>query len=397
MANAFLKPERVVSTALGLLQRELTLPRLVWRDAAGDFKGAKDDTISIRVPAYAPARSRDLRSGTTRTRDELTERKVDVTLDTDIYKDVKVTDEQLSLDIADFGQQVLNPMMGGVAQALEQKVADEVTGATYHNSITYTVATDNAWSDVILVAREHLNKANVPMSGRVIALGAEAETAFLGTDLFVKANESGSGMALSEATIGRKGGFDIVSCPVLPPDEAYAFHRTAYAMNQRAPMVPAGAPWGASQSFDGLAMRAVRILDSDSIEDVVAVDSWVGTNIVTDEGFYTSGGVFLPSDGPVGAQVTLATSAAADDIIDTAAAHGYVAGDIVVFDALTGGTGLVVGQRYYVIAANLAATTFQVSLTAGGSAALFSADITAGTVRKNGAPLFVRAVKIALA
>jgi len=397
VANAFLTAERVVSTALGLLQRELTLPRLVWRDAAGDFRGAKNDTISIRVPAYAPARTRDLRSGSARTRDELTERKVDVTLDTDVYKDVKVTDEQLTLDIADFGRQVLNPMMLGVAQALEQEVADEITAATYQNSITYTVASQDAWADVILVAREYLNKANVPMSGRVIALGAEAETAFLGTDLFVKANESGSGAALSEATIGRKAGFEIVSCPVLPPDEAYAFHRTAFVMNQRAPMVPAGAPWGASQAFDGMALRAVRILDSDTIEDVVAVDAWVGANHVTDDGYLTADGIFIPSEGAVGAQVTLATSAAADDIIDTAAAHGYAAGDIVVFDALTGGTGLVVGQRYYVIAGNLGAQTFQVSLTAGGAAVNFTADITAGTVRKNGAPLFVRAVKIALA
>ena len=35
----FIKATKVVSTALGLLLRELTLPSLVWRDAAGDFRG----------------------------------------------------------------------------------------------------------------------------------------------------------------------------------------------------------------------------------------------------------------------------------------------------------------------------------------------------------------------
>lgn len=76
---------------------------------------------------------------------------------------------------------------------------------------------------------------------------------------------------------------------------------------------------------------------------------------------------------------TLALSLAADDIIDTAAAHGLVAGQPVEFTSLTGGAGLVVGDRYYVIAANLAATTFQVSTTKGGAAVNFTTDITAGT------------------
>lgn len=82
------------------------------------------------------------------------------------------------------------------------------------------------------------------------------------------------------------------------------------------------------------------------------------------------------------ANVALATSAAADDIIDTATAHGFAANDIVVFGALTGGTGLSIDTPYYVIAANLASTTFQVSATQGGAAINFTTDITAGSVYK---------------
>lgn len=85
----------------------------------------------------------------------------------------------------------------------------------------------------------------------------------------------------------------------------------------------------------------------------------------------------------VGSAITLANpSAAADDIIDTVAAHGLVVGDLVRFTALTGGAGLVAGKTYRVIAANLAATTFQVSATAGGAAVNFTTDITAGTAFK---------------
>ena len=56
MANSFLKPEVIAATSLGLLQREVVLPRLVWNDAVSDFAGAKNDTVSIRVPARLEAR-----------------------------------------------------------------------------------------------------------------------------------------------------------------------------------------------------------------------------------------------------------------------------------------------------------------------------------------------------
>lgn len=78
--------------------------------------------------------------------------------------------------------------------------------------------------------------------------------------------------------------------------------------------------------------------------------------------------------------ITLALSANVDDIIDTTSAHGLAVDDEVVFTALTGGAGLTAGTVYYVIAANLAAQTFQVSATKGGAAVNFTTDITAGRV-----------------
>jgi hypothetical protein len=105
-----------------------------------------------------------------------------------------------------------------------------------------------------------------------------------------------------------------------------------------------------------------------------------GTLTVTVDGLAVTPEEVQP--GP-GADVSIQTSAASDDIID-ATAHGFVAGDVVVFTALTGGTGLTVGQFYYVIATSLTADDFMVSATPGGSAVNFTTDITAGTVRKSG-------------
>lgn len=300
MTVAVLKPTVIVNAGLGLLVRESVLANMVWKNAAGDFAGALDDTITIRVPIYTKARRRALRSGDTRQRDNLSEHGVDVSLTTDIYKDLKITDEELTLDISDFGSQVLNPSMASLAREIETVVIEEFQGADYpvERVIEFDYGSDDAWKDLVLRARRYLNDARVPMEGRTLAVGSGIEEALLGTDLFVKANESGGTTALREATIDRKAGFTIVGVPGLDPDEAYAFHRSAVVLSQRAPVVPAGAPYGASSSYGGFAMRVVRVLDPNTIEDILALDTWTGSNFVTDVGVLDGNGVFEPAEDP---------------------------------------------------------------------------------------------------
>jgi len=82
----------------------------------------------------------------------------------------------------------------------------------------------------------------------------------------------------------------------------------------------------------------------------------------------------------VGAPITLAVSAAADDIIDTTTPHGFIVGQQITFTALTGGAGLAINTPYWVVATSLGAQTFRVAATIGGAAINFTTDITAGTV-----------------
>lgn len=291
----FIKAEKVVRTSLGLLEREVVLPRLVWRDAGGDFRGAKGDAITLRLPAYAVAKKRALRSGATRTKSALHERKVVVTLDTDVYMDVPVTDEELTLDIEDFGSQVLAPVNAGIARGLEDELITTITGADYDLEDAIDL---NDLKGSFAEAREMLNKARVPAGGRTLLIGSEVDSALIQLDNLVRYDQSGTTDAFREATIGRVYGFDVVVNNEIAPDEAFAFHRTAYVMSSRAPIVPAGAPWGATNSFAGFAIRNVRVFDPDEVEDRFVSDSWVGTNIVTDQGTLDSDGRFTPSEDP---------------------------------------------------------------------------------------------------
>lgn len=76
-------------------------------------------------------------------------------------------------------------------------------------------------------------------------------------------------------------------------------------------------------------------------------------------------------------------------------AHGFANGDIVVFTALTGGAGLVVGRPYFVVTA--AANDFEVALIPAGAAVDFTTDVTASTLRRlvelsGGSPAYARKV-----
>lgn len=293
MPNAFIKANRVVNTMLGVLSRDLTLPQLVWKDAFGDFAGALNDTISIRVPAYgATSHTRGLRAETAITVDRLEETKVDVTLDTDVYKAVGVSLGELTLDVSNFEQQVAVPVTAAVARGVEDALSTTLDGAAYNTDLALNEA-DPYLS--LVDARIALNKANVPAEGRSLAVGSDVEAAILKSDRLSKFDNSGSDTALRENTIGRIAGFTAVSVPGLDPSTAIAFHRTAFVLTMRAPTVPQGAVTGASRSFQGVAMTAIQDYDFINTVDRFAAHVFIGTDVVKDRGAFDSAGRFVPT------------------------------------------------------------------------------------------------------
>lgn len=285
MANAFLKPETIAAQALGLLQREIALTRLVTAHAAADFIGAKDDTVNVKVPAVLTAREQGWRSGSSITVDDITETSVPVVLNKHPYHAGSILDEQLTLDISDFGMQVTMPQVRAVAEKLEGYVAAGIAAAPITNVVEFDRTASDGTEDpykVLLACNKVLNTNNVPRSERFVVVGADIEEAFLGDDRLSKVNESGSDDALREATVGRIAGFTIVGSNAIAADEAYAFHRSAFVFANVAPAVPAGATSGASTAYEGLAMRWLRDYDSDKLTDRSVVSSFAGFASVDD-------------------------------------------------------------------------------------------------------------------
>lgn len=301
MAIETIKAEKVVGAVLGALQRDIVLPQLVWMDPGGDFRGAKNDTITLSIPAVTSSRKRTLRSGTTRNRDSLAEGKVSLTLDTNLYKDVEITDEELTLDIADFGRQVLQPITRSMAEGWEDEIADLMDGATYAQEVAWDADDPHGvFADCGLA----LDLARVPSSGRFIVLGSRLANEAIKSDQLRRWDSAGdsASSALRNATVAPIAGFDrIVTAPGLDPDSGYAFHRTAFACSSKVPVVPAGVAWGASMAYNGFAMRAIRQFDSsaDGWVDILGFDAYVGSDVVKDHGeFNVETGVWEPATDP---------------------------------------------------------------------------------------------------
>lgn len=290
MANTFIKATQVVQMARLLLQREIVLPRLVWSDLTkAHFQYAFNDTVTMTVPAVLASRTRTLRSTSGLTADDLAETSVDVKLDKHVYKLLNITDEQLTLDIRDFGTQVLQPQIRSVAEGLEDVIAGTLAGATSASGdVGFVEGTDDPYK-VLVRARKALNDLNVPMNDRVVVVGSAVEAAFLESDRISKASASGDSNAndaLRDATIGRVAGFQIVQSNALGEDEAYAFHRTAVAFSAFAPAIPAGATDGAQTSSDGIGMRYLRDYNptnSTGPVDRSLVDAFAGSSSVEEE------------------------------------------------------------------------------------------------------------------
>ena len=303
MPNTFLTTGVIANATVGLLYRDLVIARTVWTDAVnpGEFNGALNDTVNLRVPARRAARTRTLRAGTAIVNDTSAEFSVPVKLDTDVYNGAPITDEEMTLNITDFSEQVLNPQVRAVVEGLEDQIADEIENADYPAGMIidptdadFVVSGETDWYRTATRARRLLNGKNVPKGNRTLLIGDAVEEEILNTDRFTRYDNIGDQApdALRESRIGRIAGFDVVVSSAIDEDAAYAYHQTAFVLATRAPAIPSGAafaqvrgvgqPGGAVGYWGGISVRWLRDYDYTNTTDRSLVNTWVGTATVED-------------------------------------------------------------------------------------------------------------------
>lgn len=284
MTHIFAKPSLLVNTAVKQLQRSIVLPPLVWNNAVSNFGGSSNDTINVRIPAISTSNVRTFRgTGGARnlTASDLQENTFPVTLDEVIYHAVNLTDEQLTLDIVDWIEQVLMVQVSACAYGLEDYVGAMISGAPYAQ--TYWIDPLDTFPTFV-DARRALNDKNVPDSDRVMVVGSAVEAALLKDKQFRHFEQSGdqANSALHQATLMNIAGLPVVRSNQVAADAAYIFHKTAFILANRAPIKPQSIVAGASYATGGQAWRWFADYDSINLQERSIIDTYVGHKVVTE-------------------------------------------------------------------------------------------------------------------
>ncbi|QEQ94042.1 major capsid protein [Streptomyces phage Saftant] len=281
--HQIVKPEKLAATAVGMLEQELVIPNLFQKEGIDQFKGADNDTVSVKVEGVLPFHDYAFRNDRSApiVFDEYKERKIAVTFGGNVYSAVKVTDEQNDFDLDDWGK-LLRPQVKAVGRGLQRRAVSTLLGQDY--AVTIGGAEANL-RGAIIEARRVLNKLNVPDDQRYLLVGSDFESALLSDDklnLAQNVGDSEAESALQTATITNRFGFKIVVDQTIPSDAAFAFAGSAFVFLSGAPSVPQSVPYGATQSFEGIALRWVRDYDPTYMQDRSVVNTYAGFRAVTD-------------------------------------------------------------------------------------------------------------------
>lgn len=277
-----IKPEKIAATAAVSLEEQLVVPAVFQREGLDKYKGAKDDTINVKVEGVLPYRTYGWRNNrsTEIQFDEYKERTVAVKFGDDIYSAVKLTDEQNLMDFNGWAK-LASKQTEAIGRGLEYEAVDHLHNAPYEIELNLD---STKLRESLIKARSVFNRLRVP-GRRVILVGTDVEAALLNDEKLQLANYVGDSEAVSalrEATLGRRFGFDFVVATELDPGTAIAMVESAFIFTTGAPEVPQSVPFGATASHNGVALRWIRDYDSTRFQDRSIFNTYKGFRHVTD-------------------------------------------------------------------------------------------------------------------
>ena len=283
MANVLYTPQQAARSTLAALRYLTVLPRTVRQDFSQEFVAGRGRTVDIALPvSVGSSRTYSDANRTARDAivfDDIAQATTPVTMDTQVYKAVRLPDDFATFTLTSMEQQVLRPQAesvvdGVTAPLLTVMNAVATAPTTGAGKVPALLADGSNAAAVIIAMRAALNAKKVPFTDRFLALTPAAEAAILSLPQFQKVNEFGSDGVLREATLGRLFGFTILTDPGLT--KSIAYHRDAFAHVTRPSREPQGAAYSATVSQEGFALRWIQHYNPLQLEDQSVVDTFVG-------------------------------------------------------------------------------------------------------------------------
>ena len=202
MANTLLTPTAVTRKALKILHQKLTFVGNVTREYDDSFakSGAKiGDSLKIRLPNQYT-----VRTGATLSAQDTTESSVTLQVATQKGVDLNFTSADLTLDMDDFADRILEPAMAVLAANIEadaysmykdvyQQIDNDGNAVTFKN---------------FMQGRAALNKALAPVANRCAILGNDHNVTLVDALKGLFQDSNAIAKQYREGMMGRTGGFD---------------------------------------------------------------------------------------------------------------------------------------------------------------------------------------------
>jgi hypothetical protein len=200
MATTLITPLVVAKEALIALENNMVMGNLVYRDYSREFQSGRGSTVVIRKPATFTATAFTSTVGYS----TITESSVAVVMDKHWDVSFQVSSQELSLSIADFSEQLIQPAMRAIAQAVDSDICSRsATAIAGHYPVTSTpVVSDISGLEAVA------DTLKWPVMDRRLVFNPVTKSAYIALDSFLNADKRGDGgQALRTAEIGKVMGF----------------------------------------------------------------------------------------------------------------------------------------------------------------------------------------------
>lgn len=285
MPNTYIKPEKYVALALAKLEKNSLLPMAFTRVDGSVFKGARDDTLHVhRTKGITRARDYEWRTRTDPiVLDRIARTETTISMHDHIYNAIPITDEELSLDITNFNEEVLSPQLDAVTERAEGKVFRALTTANGFKRTDLEVDGSKRVLTELLAIKSVLDAQGTPKQQRRLIVGSEFANWIRASDDLLKYDPTQATTVFREATLGRVADFDIIESPMIEDNSFYAVHKSALVFANMAPANPDGATYSARASYNGWALRVLKDYDPNYLRDRSVVSMFGGVAPVKDE------------------------------------------------------------------------------------------------------------------
>lgn len=276
------RPEIWSAKLLVALRKNLIYSAFINRDYEGEIAQAGD---TVRITSIGrPSIQTYVPNSTTITPEQVNDSQRTLVVDQSKFFAFAVDDVDARQAKGNVMPQAMDEAAFGLADVVDQYIASfytSIQSANQLGSITVNSATTptDAYDKVLVPLKIRLDKANVPTTGRSVAITPDLHGCLLRDNRFVKVNEAGTDEGLRNGLVGRAAGFDILLTNNAPNTTGNEFatiagNDRAITFAEQINKTEAYRPQNAfSDAIKGLALYGAKTVRPDSLASALVTVS----------------------------------------------------------------------------------------------------------------------------